>query len=93
MMAVISKRAGASMTPKQEEQCYCQFIEDFLNLCFTKGEQHNYPNLMMFGCFPTLLHGAFVNQTMQLKILDRVKEIIPTLGDENDDSETLKAVK
>jgi len=47
----------------------------------------------MFCCFPTLLHGAFVNQTMQVKILDRVKEIIPSLGSEDDESETLKAVK
>ena len=93
-MAVISKRSGASaMTPKQEEQCYCQFIEDFLNLCFMKGDSQNYPNLLLFGAFPTLMHGAFVTQPMQIKILDRVKEIVPTLGAGEDESANLKAIK
>lgn len=43
MMAVMSKKANATLTPKQEEQAYCQFIEDILNTGFAKDSN----NLLM----------------------------------------------
>lgn len=37
MMAVMSKKqTNLSMSAKEEEHAYCQFVEDFLNYSFMK---------------------------------------------------------
>lgn len=75
MMAVMSKRSSnTAMTQKQEEQTYCQFIEDFLNFSFRKQtdaqssslaeDSTSYPNLLLLASLPSLMHGAFINQPM-----------------------------
>jgi len=69
MMAVMSKRSSnTAMTQKQEEQTYCQFIEDFLNFSFRKQtdaeDSTSYPNLLLLASLPQLMHGAFINQPM-----------------------------
>lgn len=69
MMAVMSKRSSnTAMTQKQEEQTYCQFIEDFLNFSFRKQadaeDRASYPNLLLLTSLPQLMHGAFINQPM-----------------------------
>lgn len=66
MMAVMSKRSSnTAMTQKQEEQTYCQFIEDFLNFSFRKQTDAensiSYPNLLLLASLPQLMHGAFIN--------------------------------
>ena len=66
MMAVMSKRASnTAMTQKQEEQTYCQFIEDFLNFSFRKQtdaeDSNSYPNLLLLTSLPQLMHGSFIN--------------------------------
>ena len=72
MMAVMSKRASnTAMTQKQEEQTYCQFIEDFLNFSFRKQTEYSasslvedsssYPNLLLLTSLPQLMHGSFIN--------------------------------
>lgn len=66
MMAVMSKRSSnTAMTQKQEEQTYCQFIEDFLNFSFRKQtdaeDNISYPNLLLLASLPQLMHGAFIN--------------------------------
>lgn len=92
MMAVMSKRsANTAMTSKQEEQTYCQFIEDFLNCSFRKQTEEassgRYPNLLLLAAVPQLMHGAFISQPMQLKILGKIKDITANLGkDEGDDA-------
>ena len=80
MMTVMSKKSGELvMTAKQEETCYCQFVEDYLNMVFSKGEDESYPNLMLVSSLPTLMHGSFVNKDMQAKILEKVKGILEEL--------------
>lgn len=94
MMAVMSKRSTATMTQKQEEQTYCQFIEDFLNYSFMKqvgADGDSYPNMLLLVCIPQLMHGAFISQPMQVKILMKVKEI--TSGISTVESSPLAAVK
>lgn len=38
MMAVMGKSKANDLTQKQEEQIYCQFVEDFINFCFLKKD-------------------------------------------------------
>lgn len=44
-----------------------------------KGTDESHPHLLMLCCVPTLMHGAFIQQQMQLKILNKVKGITETL--------------
>lgn len=48
--------------------------------------------MLLLISIPQLMHGAFVSQTMQVKILNKVKEITANTGNE-ENSETLKAVQ
>ena len=77
MMAVMSKKANATITGKQEEQVFCQFVEDLLNLGFSKQSD----NLLMLQCLPQLMHGSFINPTMQVKVLNKVKTILTSVDD------------
>ena len=84
MMTVMSKKSGdQGMTPKQEETCYCQFVEDYLNMVFSKGSgripEESHPNLLLVSSLPTLMHGSFVNKDMQTKIVQKVKGILEDL--------------
>ena len=80
-MAVMSKKtSNVTMTAKQEEQCFCQFIEDFLNLSFTKC-QDKYQNLLLLISLPQLMHGTFISQGMQKKVLAKVKDKLSNLDD------------
>lgn len=89
MMAVMSlgKKSDATMTVKQEEASYIQFVEDFMNMMFTKGQEpdqidsgsHDYPNLMLISSLPILMHGSFVSKDMQLKIVEKVSAILEGL--------------
>lgn len=42
----------------------------------------SYPNLLLLACIPQLMHGAFVSQPMQLKILGKMKDIISKIGED-----------
>lgn len=72
------------MTAKQEELAYCQFIEDFLNYSFVKDQSDHfdqginesdstdttkYDHLILLISIPQLMHGSFISQPMQLKVL------------------------
>lgn len=61
MMSVMgkAKQTGGS---KLEEQLYCQFVEDFLNMCLLKDKNMDYPHLVHLSCLPTLMHGSFIHQ-------------------------------
>lgn len=47
--------------------------------------------MLLLISIPQLMHGAFISQTMQIKILNKVKEITAKIGNE-ENNETLVAV-
>lgn len=62
-----------------------------MNCSFRKQTEEvgsgRYPNLLLLAAVPQLMHGAFISQPMQLKILQKVKDITANLGkDEGDDA-------
>ena len=48
--------------------------------------------MLLLTSIPQLMHGAFISQTMQVKILNKVKEITAKTGNE-EDNETLRAMQ
>lgn len=48
--------------------------------------------MLLLMNIPQLMHGAFISQTMQVKILNKVKEITAKTGNE-ENNETLEAMQ
>lgn len=97
-MAVMSKKqSNTSMTAKQEELAYCQFIEDFLNYSFVKNQSDSfyqginesgdaeaarYDQLILLLSIPQLMHGSFISQPMQLKVLQKIQDMLDRVQSE-----------
>ena len=46
----------------------------------------SYPNLLLLTSLPQLMHGAFINPPMQLKVLEKVKDLVSNLMKEQEDA-------
>ena len=77
------------MNQKMEQMTYAQFVEDTINKACMKVDglngQPEYPNIFLLMCLPTMMHGTFIIQPLQKKVLNKVKQILE--DQEGDDSQ------
>ena len=63
------------MTQTEEEQVYCHFVEDFLNVSLSQK------NTIFMIALPQMMHGSFIKSQLQLKVLSRVNSAISAMDD------------